>query len=699
MSKIYSGGIVSPKGFDLSASEPVDQRTIVATKNDLYSLLKTYPGIEVKVQDETFKAYKLIAQPSADSINWIEVGEVGPVGPAGPDGPIGPEGPQGVAGTAVEIQGTDTVVNILLKVATTAGLMWIASDTGTDDNSNPVAAGDGMVSDGAGWGTVGPIRGPIGLTGDQGIQGIDGPTGPTGVDGPTGPAGTDGTDGSIGATGPQGPQGDQGLPGVTDPYALIKLVNADYTTLDADSNYILNVKDPTAEITLDSTLLTAGFRQQAINDTSSNLTVTIAAGDSSTGNGATSFSVPIGHFAFYVLSSTNTWSVAIGVSDSNEYLLKTEYEGSTTGVVKDSDKLGGYNASAYPRYEETVILGETVFNELCLQHLDGKWYKASADDIEITTRLIYVGVGGDLDDSVTAWNNASIGWSAGSSFPIGTIIYLSNTAGQWTDVIPPTGIAKMVGTVVPDSNSWFPEDRYLHFSPDHTTISVDGSSVNGVPIPLVNTDYLTKELVFEAAATSHTTTKADSGKVLYAGSGDDIILDVDNDALPTGFSFSIVVDQQDDWLPTLAAGNNFYQQPDSGDEGDIFDVFLGSSFIKSWVITKRSPTTASTSRVQRQVLAATSLTIDSSHFGKVIYLSDPSPITVTIEDSLVYRDGDTFSIVQSHLGQITIVVTGTATLNSTSTIVKTNSQYSTIQVIAQGVGQKSWHAIGDLENN
>ena len=73
MGKVYKNGIVSPKGFDMAAAEPVDQREIVESLNDLITLPQCYPGIEVKVVGELYKEYKLVRLPSGVIENWIEV--------------------------------------------------------------------------------------------------------------------------------------------------------------------------------------------------------------------------------------------------------------------------------------------------------------------------------------------------------------------------------------------------------------------------------------------------------------------------------------------------------------------------------------------------------------------------------------------------------------------------------------------------
>lgn len=77
----------------------------------------------------------------------------------------GDPGEQGPQGTGVTIQGQDSVADIKIKTATPAGLLWIATDTGTDSYATAVAAGDGLVSDGTGWFNIGPIRGPVGPAG------------------------------------------------------------------------------------------------------------------------------------------------------------------------------------------------------------------------------------------------------------------------------------------------------------------------------------------------------------------------------------------------------------------------------------------------------------------------------------------------------------------------------------------------------
>lgn len=105
----------------------------------------------------------------SDGSGWYNIGQF-----RGPIGITGADGEQGPAGGGITLAGSDVIANILLINPTPAGVMWISTDAGLDDLSNAVSAGDGVVSDGVNWLTVGPIRGPQGL---QGIPGIGLPAG------------------------------------------------------------------------------------------------------------------------------------------------------------------------------------------------------------------------------------------------------------------------------------------------------------------------------------------------------------------------------------------------------------------------------------------------------------------------------------------------------------------------------------------
>ena len=111
-----------------------------------------------------------ISDGTTGPTQWTNIGPMqGAQGPLGPTGATGPQGPQG---TSVAIAGSDTAAAILAKTGA-AGEIWIST---TDDATNSISAGDGLISDGttgAGqWTVVGQIRGPAGqdATGGGGIE-------------------------------------------------------------------------------------------------------------------------------------------------------------------------------------------------------------------------------------------------------------------------------------------------------------------------------------------------------------------------------------------------------------------------------------------------------------------------------------------------------------------------------------------------
>lgn len=149
MAKIYSNGIVSPKGFNMAAAEPTDQREIVEFYTDLVSLNNCYPGIEVKIKEQAYKEYKLVALPSNILTNWIESGSG--TGDPGPQGDPGPIGPDGLSAYEVYVANGGVLTE----------LDWLASLEGDD-----------------------------GIPGDPGVQGPPGPDGAPGTDGTAGPWGS-----------------------------------------------------------------------------------------------------------------------------------------------------------------------------------------------------------------------------------------------------------------------------------------------------------------------------------------------------------------------------------------------------------------------------------------------------------------------------------------------------------------------------
>ena len=72
----YPGGYLLPFGAKITEASPWDDRDIVNTLNDLKTIDKVYPFIEIKVHDLGGKKYKWNGLGQANLNNWVEVGEV-----------------------------------------------------------------------------------------------------------------------------------------------------------------------------------------------------------------------------------------------------------------------------------------------------------------------------------------------------------------------------------------------------------------------------------------------------------------------------------------------------------------------------------------------------------------------------------------------------------------------------------------------
>ncbi len=139
-----------------------------------------------------------------DNSAWEDDGHnfKGHDGADGQDGAVGPVGPAGADGAGVDVKGSATYAAIeaeLLINPPVIGDMWILQG---DESSIPAVDGDGIVFDGSGWTSVGPIRGVKGDPGADGQNGIDGQPGADGAAGPSG------------GIGPEGPKGIPGIPGI-----------------------------------------------------------------------------------------------------------------------------------------------------------------------------------------------------------------------------------------------------------------------------------------------------------------------------------------------------------------------------------------------------------------------------------------------------------------------------------------------------
>lgn len=84
--------------------------------------------------------------------------------PQGVPGQAGAPGAKGDPGVGTYILGRDTVVNILAKPNPSDGDTWIATDTGTDGDGNPVEVDDALTWSLGSWTNIGPWRGESGAT-------------------------------------------------------------------------------------------------------------------------------------------------------------------------------------------------------------------------------------------------------------------------------------------------------------------------------------------------------------------------------------------------------------------------------------------------------------------------------------------------------------------------------------------------------
>ena len=93
----------------------------------------------------------------------------------------------------------------------------------------------------------------------------------------------------------------------------------------------------------------------------------------------------------------------------------------------------------------------------------------------------------------------------------------------------------------------------------------------------------------------------------------------------------------------------------------------------------------------------TAITIAPTDYGTVIYCTAPTAVTVTIPDTLAGVDGQTFSIVQKGAGTVTIVVSGTSTINGGASNIVIDGVYGTVQFIQMGIDTDDWHALGKIQ--
>lgn len=156
---------------------------------------------------------------------------------------------------------------------------------------------------------------------------------------------------------------------------------------------------------------------------------------------------------------------------------------SFTYPLTETNDTISFNGSNYKQWSEVVTLGEDVAQgKIIVSRIDGKWYKASANDIGIGgNRLLVTYVAALTDEQVQA--NSAISLPCIScTYTSGDRLYLSETAGEFTTIAPTTGMVRLVGTVSPDTKGWFAEDVFYHVEPTFHSVKADGTEVDGIPL-------------------------------------------------------------------------------------------------------------------------------------------------------------------------------------------------------------------------
>ena len=126
----YRGGLPIAVGFDLQSNRPLDERLIVPTKADLYTLANCYKHIEVTV-DATGRRFKWNGLDQTLSANWIEL--VNSSDASGTGDMTKAEYDSNDDGKVDAADNADTVNNLTVETAVPAGAVF--TDTVYDDTA------------------------------------------------------------------------------------------------------------------------------------------------------------------------------------------------------------------------------------------------------------------------------------------------------------------------------------------------------------------------------------------------------------------------------------------------------------------------------------------------------------------------------------------------------------------------------------
>ena len=275
--------------------------------------------------------------------------------------------------------------------------------------------------DGSSWTQYLGQSGPTGPTGSAST--ITGPTGPTGSAGPTGPTGADST--VTGPTGPIGPTGLRGAEGSTGPTG------------------------PTGNT-------------GPIGPTGADSTVTGPTGPTGPTGSASTITGPTGP-----TGPTGSASTITGPTGPTGAVGPTGPTGADSTVAGPTGPTGatGPTGPSSPTQEIELTAGESlVSGDLCYFKSDGKMWKADADAVATSKGLIAICV-----DTISADASGTFllkGEYTTSGLTTGDELYISTTAGDWTDTAPSAtlDIVRIIGYAL--------STTFLYFDPDKSYIEV-----------------------------------------------------------------------------------------------------------------------------------------------------------------------------------------------------------------------------------
>lgn len=183
-------------------------------------------------------------------------------------------------------------------------------------------------------------------------------------------------------------------------------------------------------------------------------------------------------------NATPTESDPIYASDSSRIAktdLDTDFANGLRASGQDQFAWSGdlvanlqYLYDNYQSITEGGFAGEDLTGgQIVYQGANDQWFKADADVLaHVRGRLAFVTQGGTAGSWLPFTTIITVG---GSGFTAGAPLYLSNTAGGYTETLPTTGYVRVIGASTSTTT------RKIITEPINW-INADGSEVNGVPV-------------------------------------------------------------------------------------------------------------------------------------------------------------------------------------------------------------------------